>query len=146
MRVTAFTDYAFRVLIYLALEPESRTTINKIADDYGISKNSLMKVVNLLSNAGLVKSSRGPQGGLELAHQADKIMVGDIIRLTEDNFQMVECFGPDNQCKITPACELRFILDKSLQAFFGVLDKYSIQDLVKSGNQLQGLLEPVGIK
>lgn len=140
MRVTAFTDYAFRVLIYLALEPEYRATINKIADDYGVSKNSLMKVVNLLSNAGLVKSSRGPQGGLELAQKADEIMVGEIIRLTEDNFQMVECFGPDNQCVITPACELRLILDQSLQAFFGVLDQYSIQDLVKSRSQLQGLL------
>ena len=140
MRVTVFTDYAFRVLIYLALEPECRATINNIADDYGISKNHLMKVVNLLANAGLVKSSRGPQGGLELAHKADEIMVGEVVRLTEDNFQLVECFGPDNQCAITSACALKAVLGDSLQAIFGVLDEYSIQDLAKRRTQLKRLL------
>ncbi|MAF82916.1 MAG: Rrf2 family transcriptional regulator [Gammaproteobacteria bacterium] len=140
MRITVFTDYAFRVLIYLALNPERRVTINNIADDYGISKNHLMKVVNLLANAGLVTASRGPQGGLKLAQQADKIMVGEIIRLTEDNIQLVECFRPDNGCAITPACELKAILDESLRAFFGVLDKYSLQNLVIHRSDLQKLL------
>ncbi len=140
MRITVFTDYAFRVLIYLALNPERRVTINNIAEDYGISKNHLMKIVNLLANAGLVSASRGPQGGLKLAMQADKIKVGDIIRLTEDNFQLVECFRSGNECAITPACELKSVLEESLVAFFGVLDKYSIKDLVVHSSDLKKLL------
>ncbi len=140
MRITVFTDYAFRVLIYLALNPERRVTINNIAEDYGISKNHLMKIVNLLANAGLVSASRGPQGGLKLAMQADKIKVGDIIRLTEDNFQLVECFRSGNECTITPACELKSVLEESLVAFFGILDKYSIKDLVARSSDLKKLL------
>ncbi len=140
MRITVFTDYAFRVLIYLALNPERRVTINNIAEDYGISKNHLMKIVNLLANAGLVSASRGPQGGLKLAMQADKIKVGDIIRLTEDNFQLVECFRSGNECAITPACELKSVLEESLVAFFGVLVKYSIKDLVARSSDLKKLL------
>ena len=140
MRFTVFTDYAFRVLIYLALDPERRATIHNIAEGYGVSKNHLMKVVNLLTRAGLVTASRGPHGGLELAWPADEIMVGEVVRLTEDNFQLVECFGPDNQCAITSACELKAVLGDSLQAFFGVLDEYSIQDLVKHRTQLKKLL------
>ncbi len=140
MRVTVFTDYAFRVLIHLALNPERRVTILEIAKDYGISKNHLMKVVNLLANAGMVTASRGSQGGLKLAWQADEITVGEIVRLTEDNFELVECFGPDNKCVITPACELKTVLSKSMKAFFGVLDGYSIQDLVVPKIQLKKLL------
>ncbi len=140
MRFTVFTDYAFRVLIYLALERERRATINDIAESYGISKNHLMKVVNLLTQAGLVTASRGPRGGLELAWPADEIIVGEVVRLTEDNFQLVECFGPDNQCTITPACELKAILGETVQAIFGVLDEYSIQDLIKRKTQLKKLL------
>jgi len=140
MRLTVFTDYAFRVLIYLALDPEQRTTIHDIAEDYGISRNHLMKVVNLLAKAGMVSASRGTNGGLELACQANEIMVGDVVRLTEENFQIVECMGSNDQCAITPACVLNAILDKSLQAFFGILDDYSIQDLIKNKTRLMHLL------
>jgi Rrf2 family nitric oxide-sensitive transcriptional repressor len=141
MRFTVFTDYAFRVLMYLALDPEHRATIHDIAEGYGVSKNHLMKVVNFLTRSGLVTASRGPHGGLELAWPADEIMVGEVVRLTEDNLQLVECFGPDDQCAITSACALKPILGESLQAFFGVLDKYSIQDLIKRRTQLKRLLK-----
>ncbi|MCP4001880.1 MAG: Rrf2 family transcriptional regulator [Gammaproteobacteria bacterium] len=139
MHFTVFTDYAFRVLIYLALEPDSRVTINDIAESYSISKNHLMKVANLLAQAGVINSSRGSNGGLELARQADKIMVGEIVRLTEDSFQPVECFKADNQCIITPACGLRVALGDALQAFNEVLDNYSIQDLIGKKVQLKKL-------
>jgi len=140
MHFTTFTDYAFRVLIYLSLNDEHRATIQDISADYGISKNHLMKVVNLLTRAGLVKANRGPNGGLKLAWRAEEIGVGEVVRLTEDNIRLAECFGSDNQCVITPACGLKTILDESLQAFFCILDKYNIQDLAKSRTQLKRLL------
>jgi Rrf2 family nitric oxide-sensitive transcriptional repressor len=136
---TVFTDYAFRVLIYLALEPGRRVTINDIAESYCISKNHLMKVANLLAQAGVINASRGPNGGLELARQANEIMVGDIVRLTEDSFQPVECFRADNQCIISPACGLKVALGEALQAFNDVLDNYSVQDLIEKKGQLKKL-------
>jgi Rrf2 family nitric oxide-sensitive transcriptional repressor len=139
MRFTVFTDYTFRVLIYLALEPGRRVTINDIAEIYGISKNHLMKVANLLANEGIVKATRGPNGGLELSRRADEIMVRDILHLTEDGFNLVECFGSDNQCKISPACGLKSVLSEALDAFNDVLDNYSIQDLAKQTTQLKKL-------
>lgn len=140
MRLTAFTDYALRVMIYLALDPDDRATIKDIADDYGISKNHLMKVVNVLAKGGYVIANRGPGGGLELARPARDITVGEVVRLTEDTLQLVECFGADNQCSITPACMLKGIFNESLQAMFGVLDAYSVQDLVKRRTELKKLL------
>ena len=126
--------------MYLALEPDRRITIKRIAESYGISRNHLMKVVNLLAQAGIIHASRGPNGGIKLARPADRIMVGEIVRLTEDSFRIVECFGPDNQCTITPACGLKGIFKESLTAFFAVLDKYSIQELIKQEVELRKLL------
>jgi Rrf2 family nitric oxide-sensitive transcriptional repressor len=139
MHFTVFTDFTFRVLIYLALDPERRVTTNDIAEGYGISKNHLMKVVNLLANEGIITASRGPNGGLTLSRKADEITVGEILQLTEDSFQPVECFRPDNQCKISPACGLKVVLGEALQAFSDVLDKYSIQDLIEQKIQLKQL-------
>ena len=140
MHLTAFTDYAFRVLIYLALDPERRSTIYDIAESYDVSKNHLMKVANQLTRAGLVTASRGPGGGLMLAKSPDEITVGEVVRLAEDNFDIVECFGSDGQCTITPACTLRSVLGESLEAFFGVLDGYSLRHLVKNKTHLERLL------
>jgi len=140
MHFTVFTDYAFRVLIYLALDPERRVTINDIATSYGISKNHLMKVVNLLAKEGIVTASRGANGGLILSKPADEIMVSEIVRLTEDSFRPVECFRPDNQCIISPACGWKVVLGEALQAFNDVLAKYSVQDLIEKKVQLKKLL------
>jgi Rrf2 family nitric oxide-sensitive transcriptional repressor len=140
MRFTAFTDFAFRVLIYLALEPERRATIGDIAGRYGVSKNHLMKVVNHLTRAGIVSASRGRNGGLLLARPPREVTVGEVVRLTEDNFEIVECFGAHDRCAISPACTLKTVFVESLGAFFDVLDAYSIQDLVKNKTQLEELL------
>jgi len=140
MRFTAFTDFAFRVLIYLAINPEQRSTISDIAGSYGVSKNHLMKVVNHLTRAGIVTAQRGPNGGLVLARPASEVSVGEVVRLTEDSFEIVECLGPNNKCKITPACTLKTILSESLKAFFDVLDDYSLQDLTENRKQLAQLL------
>jgi Rrf2 family nitric oxide-sensitive transcriptional repressor len=140
MHLTAFTDFAFRVLIYLALEPGRRVTIRDIAERYGVSKNHLMKVVNQLTRAGIVTATRGQNGGLLLARPPGEVTVGEVVRLTEENFEIVECFRADDQCAITPACTLRLILSESLTAFFDVLEAYSIEDLVENKTQLDELL------
>jgi len=140
MQFTAFTDFAFRVLIYLALDTERRTTISDIAKQYGVSKNHLMKVVNQLTRAGIVDASRGPNGGLILARAPNEVSVGEVVRLTEDKFELVECFRADNQCAITPACTLKSVFAEALEALFEVLDGYSIEDLVTNKVQLKALL------
>ncbi len=140
MQFTTFTDYAFRVLIYLAIDTERRTTIGDIAEIYGMSKNHLMKVVNLLARAEIVEASRGPNGGLILARPPKEITVGEIVRLTEGDFEIVECFGPNNKCIITPACTLKSILGEALDRFSEVLDAYTIEDLVTNKAQLKALL------
>jgi len=140
MHFTAFTDLAFRILIYLALDTKRRTTISDIAGIYGVSKNHLMKVVNQLTRAGIVEANRGPNGGLLLARLPKEVTVGEVVRLTEGNVEIVECFRADNQCTITPACTLKSILGESLEAFFDVLDNYTVQDLVKNRTQLEKLL------
>ncbi len=140
MRFTVFTDFAFRVLILLALEPDRKMTIRDIAQRYGISRNHLMKIVNVLTREELVTATRGPKGGLRLARQADQITVGEIVRVTEEDMQLVECYGHNDKCVISPACRLKDVLGQSLKAFMGVLDTYSLQDLVGNERALKKLL------
>lgn len=142
MRLTVFTDYALRVLMYLALEPDRRVTIRDIAEDYGISRNHLTKVVNNLARAGLVNASRGVKGGLMLARPGTEIGVGEVIRVTEEDLALVECFRDDNQCVITPACRLKNIVWQAREAFFEVLDGYTVADLVANQAELRRLLRP----
>lgn len=140
MRLTVFTDFAFRVLIYLAVNPERRTTIRDIAERYGVSRNHLMKVVNHLTKANMVEAARGRKGGLTLARPASDITVGEVVRLAEEDFHLVECFRADNRCSITPGCGLPGILNEALSGFFDVLDGYSIEDLISNRKKLAGLL------
>lgn len=144
MRLTVFTDYALRVLIYLALDPDRRVTIRDIADAYGISRNHLMKVVNSLTRAELVEASRGVNGGLTLAHPADEITVGEVVRKTEDDIDLVECFRSDNQCVITPECVLKNVFGQARAAFLSVLDEQTIADLVAPAQRLRKRLKIKG--
>lgn len=144
MRLTVFTDYALRVLMYLALDPGRRVTIRDVAEDYGVSRNHLMKVVNKLTRAEFVESSRGVNGGLLLAHAPEDIVVGDVVRHTEDDFALVECFRDDNACVITPSCHLKQVLYEARESFFGVLDSYTIADLVQDHRGLTRLLGLAG--
>ena len=144
MRLTVFTDYALRVLIYLAMEPERRVIIRDIAEDYGISRNHLTKVVNNLTRAGLVDASRGVKGGLMLAHPAAEIGVGEVVRATEEDLALVECFRPDNRCIITPACKLKHVVWEAKEAFLAVLDRYTVADLVENEPELRRLLRRTG--
>ena len=126
MRLTRYTDYAMRVLLYLASQPDDRlSSIGEIARGYGISQNHLMKVVNDLVRAGYIESVRGRFGGIRLARHADTINVGQVVRHTEDDFDLVDCDG----CVIAPACGLTGVLHEATSAFLAVLDRYSLADV-----------------
>ncbi|MFS2316730.1 RrF2 family transcriptional regulator [Maricaulis sp. D1M11] len=143
MKLTTYSDYALRVMMYLAVHDDRRSTIAEIAEAYDISRNHLMKLVQDLARAGLVESTRGRSGGLKLGRDAGKIRVGQVIRLTESDIDLVECFSPgSNTCRITPACQLNFVLREALGQFLSVLDRYTIADLISNRDTLKALLEP----
>jgi Rrf2 family transcriptional regulator, nitric oxide-sensitive transcriptional repressor len=141
MRLTYFSDYAFRVLIYLAVTPDRRCTIREISDSYGISRAHLMKVVNLLTRQDLVIAQRGPNGGLTLARPPEQIRLGEVVRRTEDDLGLVECFRPGNTCRLTPACQLAPALSRAMNAFLEELDKQTIADLVDNARPIRRLLK-----
>lgn len=126
MRLTRYTDYAMRVLLYLGRHPGELASIAGIARKYGISQNHLMKVVNDLVNAGYLESVRGRNGGVRLARPPAEISVGALVRHTEDDFDLVEC----GACLIAPACGMTSVLDEALLAFLRVLDSYSLADVL----------------
>ena len=132
MRLTQYTDYSVRVLIYLALNPDRRCTISEIAERYAVSKNHLMKIVQQLANAGFVNSFRGASGGLTLGMPPDQIRLGALVREMEPDFGMVECLRPGNTCVITPACGLPPILERAAKAFLAELDHHTLADLLSA--------------
>jgi len=130
MRITRYTDYSVRVLIYLGLKGEARSTIQEIAESYKISRNHLMKVVHDLQLRGYIDTIRGKNGGVKLRLAPEDISIGQLIRETEEDKALVECFGPDNACAITPFCDLKHVLADAQEAFFSVLDAYTLADLL----------------
>ena len=141
MRLTVYTDYALRMLIYLALKDDGLATIEEIAQSYGISKNHLMKVAHQLGLAGYVDTVRGRHGGLRLAKPAKAIGLGEVVRHTEPDMAIVMCFEPVNaDCAILPSCVLRKALASARFAFIDVLDEYTLSDLVRPRVPLQTLL------
>ena len=130
MRLTTFTDYSLRVLIYLAVNDEQKTTIAQIAQIYGISKNHLMKVVHELSQRHYLIALRGKNGGLRFNRPPSEINIGELVRAMESDFAIAECFGQNNQCVLTPACSLRTVLGEALEAFLAVLDGYTLEDIL----------------
>lgn len=130
MRLTNFSDYCLRLLMYAAAREDRLITIEEVSEVYDISRAHLMKVANLLTRAGYLKAVRGRSGGLTLAKAPAKIRIGEVIRATEPDFVMVECFGAGNACVITRSCQLRGILHEGLDAFNAVLDKYTLADLM----------------
>ena len=136
MRLTTFTDYSLRVMIYLGLRDNRLATIADIATAYGISKNHLMKVVHFLGQQGYLETQRGKSGGLRLALRPEEINLGKLVRDTESNTVLLECFEPEtSECRIEPVCALRGILGRSLQAFFAVLDEYTLADVLSNRTQ-----------
>jgi Rrf2 family transcriptional regulator, nitric oxide-sensitive transcriptional repressor len=140
MYLTRKTDYTMRLLIHLALQPGESATIQEIAERYGISRNHLMKVANRAVQAGYVEAVRGRAGGLKLSRRPKEIGIGQVLRTMED-WKIVECFEPaSNRCPITGACGLQSILKEALDAYFAVLDQYSLADVVRRKTLLVQLL------
>ncbi len=131
MRLTNFSDYALRLLMFAAAQDDRLITIEETAELYGISRAHLMKVANQLTRSGFLKAVRGRSGGLALAKPPQKIRLSDVLRATEPDFALVECFGADdNQCLITSRCRLRGALKNALTAFMRELDSYTLADLI----------------
>lgn len=135
MHITRYTDYSLRVLMYVALKGEEQSTIQEIADSYAISKNHLMKVVQSLNAQGYLIASRGKNGGIRLNGDPADINVGALVRDTEQDLELVECFGSGDQCVITPACQLKNVFAEALESFFDVLDGYTLADLLPRKQQ-----------
>jgi Rrf2 family nitric oxide-sensitive transcriptional repressor len=148
LRLTVYTDYALRLLMYLALKDEGLATIAEVAEGYGISRNHLMKVAHQLGIAGYVVTVRGRRGGLRLARPVETIGLGEVVRHTEPDMALVPCFKPvDAPCPIRRACMLRSALDEARSAFVKVLDGYTLGDLVQPRASLRTLLSiaPSGV-
>ena len=131
MRLTLHTDFALRLLMLLALEPDDLHTIAEVAQRYRISRNHLVKVAQTLIQAGFVESVRGRKGGLKLAKRPTEINIGEVVRMTEDGFALVDCFDRKrNVCVVTAACGLRRPLEEALAAFLTALERYTLADVV----------------
>ena len=143
MRLTSYSDYSLRLLMYAALKADRLVTIQEVADAYGISKNHLMKVAFQLGRHGILETVRGRNGGLRLARKPEQIRLGEVIRVTEEDFTMVECFDPaTNSCAITRPFRLRGVLRKALDAYFAVLDEFTLADLTQGNLLLARTLLP----
>lgn len=130
MQLTNFSDYALRILMYAAVRSDRLITVEETAAVYGISRAHLRKVANTLTRAGYLTAVRGRSGGLKLGKSLEKIRLGDVARVTEPDFALVECFSAGDQCIITSRCRLRGVLKEALAAFVGVLDNYTLKDLL----------------
>lgn len=130
MRLTTLTDYALRVLLYAGAAGDRLITIEETAKRYDISRAHLMKVVNLLTRTGYLKAVRGRAGGFTLAKPPHEINLGAVVRATEPDFALVECFATGNQCGITAACRLPNPLNEALTAFITTLERYTLADIV----------------
>ncbi len=167
MRLTNYSDYALRSLIYLAVRPEPPllANISDIADSYGISKSHLTKIIHQLGQLGYIESVRGKNGGIRLARAPKDINLGVLIKQIEPDFDLVECFAtPDNDksgdsrqtglpitlidettnnargCVISPACQLKSVFFEALTAFINVLERYTLADIINNEDELASLL------
>jgi Rrf2 family nitric oxide-sensitive transcriptional repressor len=132
MRLTLYTDYSLRVLLYLAFKKDEIVTITELADFYKISRNHLVKVVHNLGIQGYIHTTRGKNGGLKLERPANEIVVGDVVRKMEPDFDLLECFNKEtDHCVITNSCALKSVLITARDDFLATLDKYTVADAIK---------------
>jgi Rrf2 family nitric oxide-sensitive transcriptional repressor len=152
VRLTNFSDYALRMLMYAASAKDRRITIEEAAKTFNVSKAHLNKVANTLTQAGYLKAIRGRSGGLVLGRPTDAIVIGDVLRLTEPDFALVECFAAGNRCVITRNCKLSRLLADAVAAFHATLDRHTLADIVlappdflaDAGFENRSMVSPVG--
>lgn len=140
MKLTRFTDYSLRVLMYLGLQDGTRVTIREISESYKISRNHLMKVVSMLTRMGYLDARRGPGGGISLARPVEDINLADVVMDMEDDLNLVECFCEGGECIISPVCDLRSAFDQALAAYLDTLRRYTLADLLAPREQLKKIL------
>ena len=141
MRLTKQTNYAIRIMMYCAANPGRLSQIPEIANAYGLSEMFLFKILQPLTKNGLIESIRGRNGGVRLTRAANEIRLSEVVRVTEDNFDMAECFRDEGtDCPLVDSCELNSALREALGAFFMVLDKYTIEDLAINRHRIDKLL------
>ncbi|MER8884886.1 Rrf2 family transcriptional regulator [Mesorhizobium sp. M0500] len=129
MRLTNFSDYALRMLMYAASAGDRLITIEEVASTFKVSKTHLNKVANTLTRGGYLKAVRGRSGGLALGRSPEMIRIGDVVRLTEPDFALVECFGTGNQCVLTGRCKLSGMFGDAMASFQNTLDRYTLADV-----------------
>lgn len=143
MQLTQYTDYSLRVLIYLAKKPEGLTTVSEIAEYHGISRNHLVKVIHNLAIKGFILTTRGRNGGMRLSCPPSKIVLGNVIRNTEPNFDIAECFNTANNCcVITQDCGLKSIFREAQMGFIKAMDKYTLADVATRDSPLSKPISP----
>jgi len=143
MRLTSYSDYSLRLLMYAALKGDGLVTIQEVSDAYGISRNHLMKVALDLGRNGFLETVRGRNGGMRLARKPGEIGLGAVLRTTEEDFNTVECFNTrSNTCVISGHCRLKGALARALKAYLEVLDEYTLADLTDKHPALARLLVP----
>ncbi|TAL79073.1 MAG: Rrf2 family transcriptional regulator [Burkholderiaceae bacterium] len=130
MRLTVLTDYALRLLMHVAQHPDRLCTIAEVAQTYGISQPHLMKITHLLGQRGWLETVRGKNGGMRLAMPPEQINLGAVLRDTENDFVLVECFVENNSCSLSGQCGLTAIFSGALQSFLSYVDNYTLADVL----------------
>ncbi|ATH08578.1 BadM/Rrf2 family transcriptional regulator [Halobacteriovorax marinus] len=142
MKLTTYTDYSIRVLMYLGINSERLCTSTEISAAYGISRNHLSKIIHQLSKLKYIQSYKGASGGITLLEKPKNINLRKLIEQVEPDFDIVECFNQDSvfPCKITPSCKLKSILNSSLIEFLKNLEKYTLADIIENKDELKSNL------
>jgi Rrf2 family nitric oxide-sensitive transcriptional repressor len=141
VKLTTFTDYCLRVLMFVATAPQERATIAEVAKAFSISENHVVKVVHLLGREGFLANTRGRGGGLRLAREPRDLNIGRLVRTTEGAAAPAECFDSSAPaCAIAGSCRLSGVLARAVAAFYAVLDETSLQDIVENRAVLQAIL------
>jgi len=136
MRLTLWTDYALRTLIYVGAKGERLSTIPEIAASFEISKTHLMKIVNKLGQQGYIETVRGKGGGIRLGRSPGQIRIGVVVRETEEHLAVMGCLAESGFCRIEGCCVLRHALHEATRAFLETLDDYTLADLLAPGARL----------
>ena len=144
MKLTTYTDFGLRTLMYLATLPEGKlSSVAHVAKLYDVSRNHLVKVVNQLAREGYIHAIRGKNGGIRLAHPSGDINVGQVIRSLENNLNGIDCGSP--ACYLVKVCRLKDALKEAMEAFLGVMESYTLADLISNRDELMVIfseLEP----